>query len=209
MTMRLHFSGVALLAAGLAVCGAASAEDPAMRTESTAAASETATFGAGCFWCGEAVFQRLPGVRSVLPGYMGGRTKNPTYEQVCSGATGHAEVFRIEFDPARIAYDRLLDVFWRIHDPTSLNRQGADEGTQYRSAVFYHSDAQRRAAEASKAKLDAAGTLGKKIVTEIVPAGEFYPAEDYHRDYFNRNRNAPYCRYVILPKLRKLDLDKP
>ncbi len=166
---------------------------------------EVAVLGAGCFWCVEAVFQRLDGVVSVMPGYAGGDKPNPTYEEVCGGRTGHAEVARVEFDPERISYQRLLDVFWRAHDPTTLNRQGADVGTQYRSAIFYADGAQRAAAEASKQA--AQSEFGGRIVTEIVPLDAFYPAEDYHRDYYNRNRQAPYCRAVIAPKLRKLGLE--
>lgn len=166
---------------------------------------EVAVLGAGCFWCVEAVFQRLDGVVSVMPGYAGGDKPNPTYEEVCGGRTGHAEVARVEFDPERISYQRLLDVFWRAHDPTTLNRQGADVGTQYRSAIFYADGAQRAAAEASKQA--AQSEFGGHIVTEIVPLDAFYPAEDYHRDYYNRNRQAPYCRAVIAPKLRKLGLE--
>ena len=170
--------------------------------------TEKATFGGGCFWCIEAVFQRLPGVVSVASGFMGGRTKDPTYEEVCSGRTGHAEVVQIEFDPARISYEKLLEWFWKAHDPTQLNRQGADVGTQYRSVIFHHSEAQRAAAEKSKAGLDGSGALGKPVVTEISPAGVFYEAENYHQNYFNDNRAAPYCQFVIDPKLRKLGLDE-
>lgn len=163
---------------------------------------ETATFGTGCFWCTEALFQALDGVKSVKVGYMGGHTKNPTYEQVCSGKTGHAEVARIEYDPETISYEKLLGVFWKVHDPTSLNRQGADVGTQYRSVIFYHTQQQK---EASAKSMEAVQKkLKKKIVTEIVPAGEFYEAENYHQDYYKNNPDAPYCRLVIAPKLKKL-----
>jgi len=170
--------------------------------------TERATFGGGCYWCVEAVFQRLPGVVSVASGFMGGHTENPTYKEVCSGKTGHAEVVQVEFDPARISYEKLLEWFWKAHDPTQLNRQGADVGTQYRSVIFYHSEGQRAAAEKSKAGLDGSGALGKPVVTEISPAGVFYKAEDYHQNYFNDNRAAPYCQFVIDPKLRKLGLDE-
>ena len=170
--------------------------------------TEKATFGGGCFWCIEAVFQRLPGVVSVASGFMGGRTKDPTYEEVCSGRTGHAEVVQIEFDPARISYEKLLEWFWKAHDPTQLNRQGADVGTQYRSVIFHHSEGQRGAAEKSKAELNGSGALGKPVETEISPAGVFYRAEGYHQNYFNDNRAAPYCQFVIDPKLRKLGLDE-
>lgn len=164
---------------------------------------ETATLGAGCFWCTEAVFQNLDGVESVKVGYMGGHVKNPTYDQVCSGNTGHAEVAQIEFDPQKISFDELLEVFWKVHDPTTLNRQGADTGTQYRSAIYYHTEKQKEVAikslEAQQNKLKA------KIVTEITPASEFHVAENYHQDYFKNNPNAPYCRTVIAPKLKKLE----
>ena len=177
------------------------------RNESSASAeTELATFGAGCFWCTEAVFERLPGVVAVKSGYEGGDGADPTYRQVCTGKTGHAEVVQIEFDPERVSFEQLLDLFWRMHDPTTLNRQGADVGSQYRSVVFYHGEAQREAAEAMKRKLDASDTFDDSIVTEISPAQTFYEAEDYHQDYFDNNRNAPYCRIVIVPKLRKLDL---
>jgi peptide-methionine (S)-S-oxide reductase len=167
--------------------------------------AEVIVLGAGCFWCTEAVFQQIPGVISVMSGYMGGHVKNPTYEMVCTGDTGHAEVERIVYDPKKTSLEKILDVFWEIHDPTSLNRQGNDFGTQYRSAIFYCTGAQKAVAEKSKA--DAAKEFSKPIVTEITKAGEFYPAEDYHRDYYrlNKNRN-PYCEIVIAPKLRKLHL---
>ena len=175
--------------------------DP-VATETKRTSLETATFGAGCFWCTEAAFESLDGVKSVAVGYMGGKLRDPTYKQVCSGRTGHAEVAQLEYDPRKISYDDILQVFWKVHDPTSLNRQGADSGTQYRSAIFYHSDEQRQAAERSKAK--AQKKFRKRIVTEIVPAADFYVAENYHQDYYQNNRNAPYCRMIIAPKLRKL-----
>jgi peptide-methionine (S)-S-oxide reductase len=167
--------------------------------------AEVITLGAGCFWCTEAVFQQIPGVISVMSGYMGGHVKNPTYEMVCNGDTGHAEVERIVYDPKRITLGKILEVFWEAHDPTSLNRQGNDAGTQYRSVIFYYTDAQKAVAE--KSKVAAANQFSKPIVTEIARASEFYPAEDYHQDYYrlNKNRN-PYCRVVIAPKLRKLHL---
>ncbi|WP_309381434.1 peptide-methionine (S)-S-oxide reductase MsrA [Cerasicoccus frondis] len=166
---------------------------------------EVATFGAGCFWCTEAVMQRLPGVASVESGYMGGAVDNPTYQEVCTGRTGHAEVIQVKFDPDIIRYDQLLDVFWRMHDPTTLNRQGADVGTQYRSAIFTHSNEQ--AETAAKSKADAQKNFKSPIVTEITPAETFFAAEDYHQDYYDNNQNAGYCRFVILPKLDKLGLD--
>ena len=165
---------------------------------------ETATFGTGCFWCSEAIFERLDGVQSVEAGYAGGTVPNPTYEDVCTGTTGHAEVARITFDPSKISYEKLLEVFWQAHDPTSLNRQGADVGTQYRSVIFYESEAQKVAAE--KSKKEAAKMFSDPIVTEIKPLDHFYKAENYHQEYFNNHQNAPYCRFVIKPKLDKLHL---
>ena len=166
---------------------------------------ETATFGAGCFWCTEAVFQRLKGVRSVVSGYSGGHAKNPTYKQVSSGRTGHAESVQITYDPTQISFAELLEVFWRTHDPTTLNRQGPDFGTQYRSVIFYHNDEQRKVAEGQKSKLDDAKVFGRPIVTKIVPFREFYPAEDYHQDYYELHGRQPYCATVIRPKVDKLE----
>ena len=164
---------------------------------------ETATLAGGCFWCLEAVFLELRGVESVASGYAGGRMPRPTYEQVCGGTTGHAEVVQVVFDPDVISYRDLLDVFFTIHDPTTLNRQGADVGTQYRSAIFYHSEEQRAAAAGAIAELGASGVWDDPIVTEVVPLTEFYPAEEYHRDYYRRNPNQSYCRVVIAPKVAK------
>jgi peptide-methionine (S)-S-oxide reductase len=164
---------------------------------------ELATFGSGCFWCTEAVFQQLKGVEKVVPGYAGGKVKNPTYQAVCSGLTGHAEVVQISFNPAVISYDELLEVFWQTHDPTTPNRQGNDVGTQYRSVIFYHNDDQRRRAEYYKRKLDEEGAFARPIVTEITPYTDFYPAEAYHHNYYRLNPTAPYCTYVIAPKLEK------
>lgn len=160
-----------------------------------------ATLGAGCFWCVEAIFQDLQGVERVVSGYAGGAVANPTYEQVCAGRTGHAEAVQITFDPQVITYEELLEVFWRVHDPTTLNRQGADVGTQYRSVIFYHDERQKATAERSKA--EAADLWPKPIVTEIAPFDAFYPAEAYHQEYYNRNPNQSYCRIVIDPKVRK------
>lgn len=165
--------------------------------------TEIATFGAGCFWCVEAVFQELNGVIKVESGYMGGQTENPTYRDVCTGTTGHAEVTRITFDSTVISYEELLEVLWTTHDPTTLNRQGADAGTQYRSAIFYNSEAQKQKAEKSKQEV-ATKIWDKPIVTEIVPADTYYPAEDYHQDYYANNPNAGYCRMVIAPKVEKV-----
>lgn len=164
---------------------------------------ETATFGSGCFWCTEGVFQRLRGVHTVVSGYCGGQNARPTYEQVCSGMTGHAEVVQLTFDPGVISFPELLEVFWQTHDPTTLNRQGNDFGTQYRSVVFCHSDEQRRVAEQLKQELDRSGAFDRPIVTEIVPSQPFYPAETYHQNYFNLNPNQQYCRFVVGPKIEK------
>jgi peptide-methionine (S)-S-oxide reductase len=164
---------------------------------------DTAIFGGGCFWCLEAVFQRLKGVHSVESGYAGGHIKNPTYDAVCSGTTGHAEVAQITFDPATISYEDLLNVFWRTHDPTTPNRQGNDVGTQYRSVIFYHSDAQKQTAEKSKKETNASGLWPNPIVTEIKPLTEFYKAENYHQNYYNSHPSQPYCTFVIDPKIKK------
>ncbi len=165
-------------------------------------AMEKAVFGGGCFWCTEAVFREVEGVTDVVVGYSGGTRPNPTYEQVCTGATGHAEVAEITFDPQKVSYGKLLDIFWKTHDPTSMNRQGADEGTQYRSVIFYTSDAQKLAAEKSKAEVQKQFT--KPVVTAIEPLKNFYRAEEYHQNYFKKNPNAPYCVFVIRPKLHKV-----
>ncbi len=170
----------------------------------TGAGQAVATFGAGCFWCTEAVFKRLEGVLEVRPGYMGGHVENPTYEQVRSGKTGHAEVVQVRYDPRRISYEELLGWFWKMHDPTTPDRQGEDVGPQYRSVIFHHTEEQRRAALASKQALQEAGTFGAPIVTAIEPAGVFWPAEQYHRDFYRRNPGNNYCRVVIAAKLRKL-----
>lgn len=168
--------------------------------------TERAILGAGCFWCIEAVLKRVGGVVAIRSGYMGGETESPTYREVCSGTTGHAEVVEVEFDPEVLPFSELLDRFWKLHDPTTLDRQGADIGTQYRSAIFYRSDEQRAEAERSKQAADQSGEFASPIVTEISPASRFYPAEEYHQDYFARNPNAPYCLFTIPPKLRKLGL---
>jgi peptide-methionine (S)-S-oxide reductase len=164
---------------------------------------EIATLAGGCFWCLEAVYDELKGVVDVTSGYAGGQVVNPTYQQVCGGDTGHAEVVRIAFDPAKISFREILEVFFTIHDPTTLNRQGADVGTQYRSAIFYHSDEQKRVAEEVIAEIASAGIWKNPIVTEVVPAPEFYPAEDYHQEYFARNPNQGYCQVVVAPKVAK------
>ncbi|OAN37143.1 peptide-methionine (S)-S-oxide reductase [Chloroflexus islandicus] len=164
---------------------------------------ETATLAGGCFWCLEAVYDQVIGVQDVVSGYTGGHVPNPTYRQVCDGDTGHAEAVQIRFDPSQISYRELLEIFFSIHDPTTLNRQGADVGTQYRSAIFYHSDEQRQIAEQLVRELSEQQVFRDPIVTEIVPATTFYPAEDYHQEYFARNPYQPYCQFVVAPKVAK------
>ena len=166
---------------------------------------QTAVFGGGCFWCIEAVFNRLTGVKSAISGYMGGHVDKPTYRQVCNGDTGHVEVVQVTFDPGEIRYRDLLEVFFAVHDPTTLNRQGNDEGEQYRSVIFYTSDEQERGAEETIAALNAAKAFPEPIVTSVEPAATFYPAEDYHQLYYDNNATQPYCQVVIAPKLRKFE----
>jgi len=166
---------------------------------------DTATFGTGCFWCTEAIFQQLKGVKKVTSGYSGGHVANPTYQEVCTGTTGHAECIQVLYDPKQITYDELLQVFWQTHDPTTLNRQGNDVGTQYRSAIFYSNDEQKRIAESYKKELNEKKVFDNPIITEIVPLKNFYPAEDYHQNYYNNNGDQPYCYYVIKPKLEKFE----
>jgi peptide-methionine (S)-S-oxide reductase len=173
----------------------------------TPAGAQTAVFGMGCFWCAQALFEKFNGITRIDCGYAGGHTVNPTYEDVCSDQTGHAEVVKITFDPSVISYAQLLDIFWDVHDPTTLDRQGDDEGTQYRSIILYADPEQKRLAEASKKAEEA--KLGKPVTTEIVPLKAFYRAEEYHQDYFKKNPNAPYCVYVISPKLEKLEKHPP
>lgn len=165
---------------------------------------QQATLAGGCFWCTEAIFKRLKGVESVFPGYTGGTTENPTYEEVCSGKTGHAESIQITFDPKTISFETLLEVFFKLHNPTTLNQQENDMGTQYRSAIFYHGDKQKEIAEKIKEETEKSGMYKDKIVTEIVPFTKFYEAESYHKDYYFKNQSAPYCQYVIDPKIQKL-----
>lgn len=178
---------------------------------STEKSTELATLAGGCFWCLEAVYKELRGVSRVVSGYAGGHVESPTYREVCDGTTGHAEVVQITFDPSAVSYKELLEVFFTIHDPTTLNRQGADVGTQYRSAVFYHTPEQRETAEQVIAEMSAARVWDSPIVTEVAPLDKFYPAEDYHQDYFEKNPTQPYCRAVVAPKVskfRKLFLDR-
>lgn len=166
---------------------------------------DTATFGSGCFWCSEAIFERVKGVHKVISGYAGGNVEKPTYEQVCTGKTGHAEVCQITFDPSIVSFEELLKIFWKTHDPTTLNRQGADAGTQYRSVIFYHSDEQKKLAEHYKLELDKSGAWENPIVTEISPLTKFFPAEDYHQNYFANNPTQGYCSFVIAPKVEKFE----
>jgi len=164
---------------------------------------EKATLGGGCFWCTETIFNELKGVEKVVSGYSGGTVKNPTYQQVCTGTTGHAEVIQISFDPSVISYEKLIEIFFHIHDPTTLNRQGADVGTQYRSVIFYNDENQKKTAEEVKEKISKSGLWDDPIVTEIAPFTEFYPAEDYHQDYYENNKEKSYCSLVIAPKVAK------
>jgi len=187
------------LAAWLIAAGAAG---PAAAKEARVT-KETATFAGGCFWCTEAVYQEVEGVLAVESGYTGGRTEHPSYEEVCAGTTGHAEAVQITFDAAKVRYEDLLEIFFKTHDPTTLNRQGADAGTQYRSAIFTHSPAQKAAAERIRKELDASRAWEHPIVTEIVPFKAFWKAEEHHQDYYSLNRTAPYCLFVIRPKMDK------
>ena len=196
--MNRYLLTLGLLMSGL---GAVAAQNKPMQNITNQ--TENATLGGGCFWCTEAIYQMLPGVKSVASGYAGGTTENPTYKEVCLGETGHAEVIQIEYDPKQISYDKILETFWQAHDPTTLNRQGADAGTQYRSIILYNSEAQKMAAEKSKA--EAQKHFDRPIVTEIVPLKKFYKAEGYHQNYFRSNPNQPYCRAVIFPKVEKFE----
>ncbi|WP_242673254.1 peptide-methionine (S)-S-oxide reductase MsrA [Niastella yeongjuensis] len=180
-------------------------KDMTTTTNMVNTATDTATFGTGCFWCTEAIFQELEGVIKSTSGYSGGTVANPTYKEVCTGNTGHAEVIQVVYDPKKITYDELLEVFWKTHDPTTLNRQGADVGTQYRSVIFYHNNEQKEKAEKYKAELDKSGAFNDPIVTEISPYTKFYAAENYHQDYYNQNGDQPYCSIVIRPKVEKFE----
>lgn len=176
-----------------------------MKEEKHGGQLDTATFGAGCFWCVEAIFQRLNGVVSVSSGYSGGAKVNPTYEEVCAGETGHAEVCQINYDPKKLSYEELLEVFWSSHDPTTMNRQGSDEGTQYRSVIFYHNQKQKELAEKYKNKLNDEHAFEKTVVTEISAYKDFFKAEEYHQNYYQENSNKPYCQFVIRPKVEKFE----
>ena len=194
---------MAALCLGLLLAGASTGPGQTKSMSNPTNQTEIATFGGGCFWCTEAVLQMLPGVKSVTSGYAGGTKENPTYKEVCSGETGHAEVIQVQYDPKVVSYEKLLESFWEAHDPTTLNRQGADEGTQYRSTILYSSETQKAAAEKSKA--EAQKRFRQPIVTEIAPLKKFYPAEDYHQGYYRANPNQPYCRMVIRPKVEKFE----
>jgi len=200
-----------LTAAWLSSSGRVGADEVAQRATSEALPAQprelVATLAGGCFWCTEAVMERMVGVNDVVSGYIGGHVENPTYEQVCTKKTGHAEAVEVYYDPTKITYEELLEIFFKTHDPTTLNRQGADEGPQYRSSVFYHNEEQKKAAEAYIQKLDASGEYKRPIVTLLEPATKFYPAEEYHQDYYRRNPNARYCQYVVKNKVRKAQLE--
>jgi len=206
--MRTWFS-VCLLALGFTACAQPKNEKKLITMNNEAlphgVKTDTATFGEGCFWCTESFFQRLEGVYKVISGYGGGFVENPTYEQVCDKNTGHVELARIVFDPSKISYDELLEVFWKTHDPTTRDRQGNDVGPQYRSVIYYHTDEQKQKAFHYKDKLDKSGAWDKPIVTDIEPFKNFYPAENYHQNYYNDNQNQGYCRFVIAPKLEKFE----
>lgn len=203
----IHFKRVLLLLILAYSCAGAQQQNKqvarSINKSTKTTTMDTITFGAGCFWCVEAVFQQLNGVVSVISGYAGGKVENPSYKDVCTGTTGHAEVCQIIYDPTKITIEELLAAFWKSHDPTTLNRQGNDVGTQYRSVIFYHTDEQRVLAEKYKKELNASGAWDKPIITEISPFTKFYKAENYHQNYFNLNGEEPYCRYVIAPKVEK------
>jgi peptide-methionine (S)-S-oxide reductase len=204
--MKLSHALAIAAAAFLGILGsisAAFAEETNMADSTNDEHLEKVTLGSGCFWCTEAVFEQLKGVESAVSGYSGGLLQNPTYEQVCGGNTGHAEVVQVTYDPSQISFTDILRVFWETHDPTTLNRQGNDVGTQYRSAVFYHTEAQRKLSEEYKKQLDGSGTFKSPVVTEITKFEKFYPAEQYHQEYFELNPNQQYCQYVIRPKVEK------
>lgn len=199
LTLLATLGAAAVLLTGTSMMNA-DADSP--ESQSSKNKTDLATFGGGCFWCTEAVFEKIDGVRKVVSGYAGGTDPNPTYKEVCGGETGHAEVIQIEYEPEKVSFEELMEVFWLAHDPTTLNRQGNDVGTQYRSVVFYHNEEQKQAAEQSKE--EAKGQFKRPIVTEISPFTKFYPAEDYHQDYFAKNPGNPYCNYFIPPKIEKL-----
>jgi peptide-methionine (S)-S-oxide reductase len=206
--MKLFFTSALIIGATLFSCAQKQNAKKNISKDMTTTTNgstntDTATFGTGCFWCTEAIFQQLDGVIKSTSGYSGGHVADPSYKEVCTGNTGHAEVIQIVYDPAKISYDELLEVFWQTHDPTTLNRQGNDVGTQYRSVVFYHNAEQKEKAQKYKAELDKSGAFDNPIVTEISPFTNFYAAENYHQDYYNQNGSQPYCSIVIRPKVEK------
>lgn len=203
LTVKYKAALVLMAAFFMSACSQTKETKVMEKNKANTSGYDTATFGAGCFWCVEAVFQQLKGVVKVTSGYSGGDVKNPSYEQVCSGTTGAAEVAQIVYDPKVISFKELLEVFWQTHDPTTINRQGNDVGTQYRSAVFYHNEEQKKLAEKYKDELNKSGAWDKPLVTKIEPFTAFYPAESYHQNYYNQNQDAPYCTYMIRPKLDK------
>ncbi len=197
--------GVTLVSLGNIGLKAKSKTKEKKMNSQTEAKLDTATFGTGCFWCSEAIFERVKGVKAAVAGYSGGTVENPTYKEVCTGNTGHAEVVQITYDTNVVSYDKLLEIFWKTHDPTTLNRQGADVGTQYRSVIFYHNEAQKEKAEFYKKKLEDEKIWKDPIVTEISPFTNFYKAEDYHQEYYDNNPNQGYCAFVITPKVEKFE----
>jgi len=207
LQMISSMCGVLLSIFSFSSCAEHKSQDNIMSDDRTiqAVKTDTATLATGCFWCTEAIFQRLKGVVKVVSGYSGGKVANPSYEEVCTGTTGHAEACQVIYDPSQISFDELLKVFWKTHDPTTLNRQGNDVGTQYRSVVFYHNEFQKERAEHFKHEIDSAKIYPNPIVTAIEPYTNFYSAEDYHQNYFNSNPNQMYCRLVILPKVEKFE----
>ncbi|MFC3855228.1 peptide-methionine (S)-S-oxide reductase MsrA [Chitinophaga sp. GCM10012297] len=206
MYLKKYLLAMLFLGSGLAGCAQSkskTSKEPGDMTIPTDTKTEQATFGTGCFWCTEAQFQQLEGVLTVESGYSGGDKPNPTYEEVCTGNTGHAEVVHITYDPSKISFATLLEAFWLSHDPTQLNRQGNDVGTQYRGVIFYHNEEQRKEAEFYKKELQESGSYSSPIVTEITPFKAFYKAENYHQNYYNQNGSQPYCQFVVRPKLEK------
>jgi peptide-methionine (S)-S-oxide reductase len=201
--MKFFFSALILPALICLTGNALMGQSKIVNASTSTNALDTATLGGGCFWCTEAIYQMLPGVKSVKSGYAGGQKENPTYKEVCTGQTGHAEVIQIQYDPKVVSYEKIIETFWEAHDPTTLNRQGNDSGTQYRSIILYNSPAEKAAAEKSKA--EAQKHFTSAIVTEIVPLTKFYPAEDYHQDFYRSNPNQGYCRAVIRPKVEKFE----
>lgn len=203
LSLSILLAGILITSPGCSQSSSKKQTPSAMTNSVPASQIDTATFGGGCFWCTEAQFQLLDGVLSVQSGFSGGSIKNPSYKEVCTGLTGHAEVIQVTYDTTKLSYDELLEAFWTSHDPTQFNRQGNDVGTQYRSVIFYHSETQHQLAESYKKKLNESGAYDKPVVTEISPMTVFYKAEDYHQNYFNQNGDQPYCQFVVAPKVEK------